>query len=34
MAAPGEATDTHSHSLENAAMLNVWINTGNESAGC
>ncbi len=30
MAAPGEATVTHSRSLENAAMLSVWINTGNE----
>ena len=30
MAASGEATVTHSRSLENAAILSVWINTGNE----
>ena len=30
MAASGEATVTHSRSLEDTAMLSVWINTGNE----
>jgi hypothetical protein len=30
MAAPGEATVTHSRLLENAAILSVWINTGYE----
>jgi hypothetical protein len=30
MAASGEATVTHSRSLEDTAMLSVWINAGNE----
>lgn len=30
MAASGEAAVTHSRSLEDTAMLSVWINTGNE----